>query len=201
MIEKLAEHLSLLPGIGPRQAKRIAYFLAAKDTAFLEKLSELILKIKANVQQCPNCFRFFETQNLEENICDICSNINRDKTILLVIEKDVDFLNIEKIKIYNGLYFIIGGVIPLTEIEPSSKIRIKELFNFLSKNDNIKEVVLATSATAEGENTASYIIKILEPLTEKTGLKITTLGRGLSTGTELEYSDTDTIQNALKNRK
>jgi recombination protein RecR len=120
-----------------------------------------------------------------------------------VLEKEVDFENFEKAGAYQGLYFILGGVIPLTELKPSDKLRFKELFNVVQKRaqeNKLKEVIFATSATLEGDNTSQYAMKILEPLALKFKLKISKLGRGLSTGTELEYSDSDTISNALKNR-
>ncbi|MFC1775688.1 toprim domain-containing protein, partial [Patescibacteria group bacterium] len=119
-----------------------------------------------------------------------------------VVEKDVDLENVNKTGAYKGLYFILGGSLPILEQNPAKKIRARELFDRAqeySKN-GLKEVILATSATPEGENTAQYVKKILAPLAEKYGVKISALGRGLSTGTELEYSDTSTLENALKNR-
>lgn len=193
-MEKLTELFLKLPGVGPRQAKRFAYFLAGEEKQFSEELSKLILDVSKNVKQCDFCFRFIQSEQ-----CDICADPNRDRSTLLVIEKDVDMENIEKSGAYNGLYLILGGVIPLTEIKPPQKLRMKNLFDTV-QSKKPKEVILATSATAEGENTAQYIMKILEPLAKKFKIKISTLGRGLSTGTELEYSDSTTIENALKNR-
>lgn len=206
ILEKVAEFFLKFPGIGPKQARRFAYFLSAEDEAFAKELINAILELKKKVKRCPECFRFFEAKDANGNICGICSDELREKTLLLVVEKDVDFENIEKSRVYGGLYFILGGIIPLTEITPTSKIRAKELFNLVQKRaklaegNTLREVILATSATLEGENTLQYIKKILEPLALKFNLKISVLGRGLSTGTELEYSDSSTISNALKNR-
>jgi len=190
IFEKLIEIFLKFPGIGPRQAKRFAYFLAGQDAKFLKDFADNILEIKKDIKQCNSCFRFYAGPQ-----CEICSNINRDKNLLMVVEKDVDLENIEKAGIYNGKYFVLGGVMSLTN-NNLDKLKIKELFNKIKK-EQPKEIILAVSATTEGENTSLYIEKILEPL--KT--KITRLGRGLSTGTELEYSDSQTISNALKNRK
>jgi recombination protein RecR len=189
MLDKLIEYFLKFPGVGPRQAKRFAYFLALQDKNFTEDLSRLISEIKKEINQCPDCFRFFEGEK-----CVICSSLNRDKNILMIIEKDVDLENIERAGVYNGKYFILGGVMPLTN--DKNNLRFKELYNKVSK-EKPKEIILALSANVESENTARYIEKILEPLK----IKISNLGRGLSTGTELEYSDSETIINALKNRK
>jgi len=191
MLDKLIEYFLKFPGIGPRQAKRFAYFLVSQDKNFTEDLSRLISEIKKEINQCPDCFRFFEGEK-----CAICSSLNRDKNILMIIEKDVDLENIERAGIYNGKYFILGGVMMLGGSEKENVLRFKQLFNKVSK-EKPKEIILALSANVESENTGRYIEKILEPLK----IKITKFGRGLSTGTELEYSDSETIINALKNRK
>jgi recombination protein RecR len=191
MMDKLIEYFLKFPGIGPRQAKRFAYFLASQDKNFTEDLSRLISEIKKEINQCPDCFRFFEGKK-----CAICSSLNRDKNILMLVEKDVDLENIERAGIYNGKYFVLGGVMMLGGSGKESGLRFKQLFDKVSK-EKPKEIILALSANAEGENTGRYIEKILEPLK----IKITRLGRGLSTGAELEYSDSETIINALKNRK
>jgi len=206
ILEKMAEYFIKFPGIGPKQARRFAYFLSAADENFVKEISSLLLELKKKVKRCPKCYRFFEAKGDTSEICGLCADSSRDDSLLLVVEKDVDFENIEKSHIYNGLYFILGGVIPLAETEPASKIRAKELFNIvqkkakLAKGSNLREVIIATSATIEGENTIQYIKKILEPLVAKFDFKVSVLGRGLSTGTELEYSDSSTLSSALKNR-
>jgi len=183
------------PGIGPRQAKRFAYFLADKDEQYIKNFTDTIIQVKKNIRQCPDCFRFFESTTIVDS-CGICSNINRDKSLLMIVEKDTDLENIEKSGIYNGRYFVLGGVISLNGKNNINNLRFKQLFELI-KNKKPIEAVLALSATIEGENTARYIEKILEPLK----IKITHLGRGLSTGAELEYIDSETLNNALKNRK
>jgi len=206
VLEKVAEYFLKFPGIGPKQARRFAYFLSAVDEKFVKELSGILIDLKNSVKRCSECYRFFEAKEGTPDICGLCADSRRDNTLLLVVEKDVDFENIEKSRIYDGLYFILGGVIPLAETEPTAKIRAKELFNIVQKkaklpeSSNLREIIIATSATIEGENTVQYIRKILEPLAIKFNLKISVLGRGLSTGTELEYSDSNTLSNALKNR-
>ena len=203
--DKLVEYFLKFPGIGPRQAKRFCYFLAGEEKEFSEQFAKLILEIKKGTTQCVSCFTLFEnTSHSSASIkkCGICGNLNRDSSLLMAVEKDVDLENIEKSGVYNGNYFVLGGTLPLAGNGSAGNIRIKELFNKIkSANSNgtkkIEEIIIATSATIEGENTARYIEKILEPLK----IKITRLGRGLSTGTELEYIDSDTMSNALNNRR
>ena len=198
-LEKLIEYFLKFPVIGPRQAKRFAYFLAEQNPDYIKIFSELIAEIKKDVRQCVSCYKFFEESgDIKE--CSLCRNINRDK-IIMTLEKDVDLENIERTGIYRGKYFVLGGVISFAN-NNHEEPRFKELFKKV-KNEKPDEIIIATSATIEGENTARYIEKILQPLQEDQSkpIKITRLGRGLSTGTELEYIDTETMSNALKNRK
>jgi recombinational DNA repair protein RecR len=121
----------------------------------------------------------------------------------MIVSHDVDFENIEKTHFYNGYYFILGGTIPILEKNPEKRIRQKELIENIEKkiSNGLSEIILALSYNPEGENTLTYLEQILKPITDKNNIKISTLGRGLSTGTELEYSDSDTIKNALRNRQ
>jgi len=145
--------------------------------------------------------RFFIEDKSKNKICLICGNDQRDQEKLMIVSKDVDFETIEKSGSYNGLYFILGGTIPILEKSPERRVRSKELLTRIERvGEELKEIILAMNVNAEGENTEEYIRKILEPLASKFNFKISLLGRGLSTGTELEYSDTETIKNALRNR-
>ncbi len=203
-ISELIELFSKFPGIGPRQAKRFVYFLLSKDPQYRNELSEALARLNEEIVQCASCFRYFQKKAQEETLCSLCQDKERSKEQLLIVEKDVDFENMHKAGIWNGFYFILGGVIPLLEKEPAKKIRARELFHIIqerAKNDGLREVVLAMNANHEGENTAIYLLKILEPLVEKYSLSITSLGRGLSTGTELEYSDKETLKDALSSRR
>ena len=201
-IEKLAEIFSKFPGIGPRQSKRFVYFLLTRDKNFLEDLSSNLLSLKKNIKVCQFCQRFFQSENSKSDFCKICDDSNRDTSALMVVEKDADLGNIESAGVYNGRYFILGGTVPILEENPEKIVRAKEFLTLLEneiKENGLNEVILATSANPEGDSTHSYLISILKPFIEN-GVKVSTLGRGLSTGTELEYSDKDTLKSALENR-
>ena len=199
VVEKLAQIFKEFPGIGERQAKRFVYFLMAKTPAYSENLSGLILELKKDVAQCSECFRFF-IKRKGEKICNLCSSQNIDSSVLLVVEKDSDLESVRKSGVYNGKYFIFGGLVPIIEKNTKSYVRIEELKQRL-KNNGAKEVILAFSLNPQGNHTDSYVRSELKNIAEEKGIKISSLGRGLSTGTELEYSDNDTLKNALKNRQ
>lgn len=199
-ISRLTEYFREFPGIGPRQAKRFVYFLLTKNPIYLEELSKLIIEVKKNIKVCDSCFRFY--QNTNSNICNICLDINRDISQLMIVSRDVDFEAIEKSKVYNGYYFILGGNIPILDKEPEKKVRLNQLFERINRDkDKIKEIILSLNANAEGEHTTEFIRNYIKEKFPSSDFSITILGRGLSTGTELEYSDSDTIKNALKNRE
>lgn len=194
-IQNLIELLSKIPSIGPRQAARISLHLAKKPVDFLDKLSDSIKNIKLKANQCGVCYAMADSS--EKNICQICANPQRDQTKLAVFEKDLDMINFEKSKIFNGHYHILGGVVSPLNGDVIENLKIKELFFRIKNNGEIKEIILATNPTTEGDSTALYIEKILSPLK----IKITRLGRGVSKGSELEYADEETIFNAFVNRK
>lgn len=199
--QKLIELFKEFPGIGPRQAKRFVYFLLNKNPSYANDISNLIKEVRSTVHSCDTCFRFFP--NNTNATCSTCRDNTRDTKSLMIISHDVDFENIEKTRFYNGYYFILGGTVPILEKNPEKRIRQKELLETLENKikNGLKEIIIALSYNPEGENTLSYIAQLLKPITDKSGIKISTLGRGLSTGTELEYSDSETIKNALKNRQ
>lgn len=204
-IQKLAELFSQFPGIGPRQSKRFVYFLLTRPEGFRAQLARLIADLEGKVATCEHCYRFF-TRRAEATVsrCSLCANPERERTTIMVVEKDVDLKAIEKSGLYKGLYFVLGGRVPILEKNPDERIRSKKLLDRVegdAREKKLVEVILALSLTSDGENTMEYLAKLLEPLARKHGLKLSTLGRGLSTGTELEYSDADTIKNALSSRR
>ncbi len=137
-------------------------------------------------------------------MCEICSDETADHSTLIIVEKDADLENVRKAGSYNGLYFVLGGLVPILDKNPEARIRIialKKRIENLIKNGQLKELILALSASVEGDNTADYVHAELRDLATKNNLTISTLGRGLSTGTELEYSDPDTIREALRGRR
>jgi recombination protein RecR len=200
-IEKLADYFKEFPGIGERQAKRFVYFLLHKNPNFLQELGQSILSLKNSIHQCSSCFLFF--QGDKKFLCENCSNPKTDRSMLLVIEKDADYENLKKSKNYNGMYFILGGLIPVVTKDISNFVRTKELLKAIEerlKSGELKEVILALSLNPQGENTDTHLREIISPLQKDFEFNISSLGRGLSTGTELEYSDGETIKNALHNR-
>ncbi|MEK7564012.1 MAG: toprim domain-containing protein [Patescibacteria group bacterium] len=201
VIDKLTEVFKEFPGIGERQARRFVYFLMSKTGAYNENLSSLIADIKKEVAQCRECFRFFIIKNGNNKNCDVCSDINVDTSMLMIVEKDSDLESVKKSRVYTGKYFVLGGLVPIVEKNTKSRVRIEELKNKIKNNKEIKEIVLAFSLNPQGNHTDSYVREELALILEKNNTKISSLGRGLSTGTELEYSDNETLKNALKNRQ
>lgn len=199
-IDTLAQAFMKFPGIGTRQAKRFVYFLLAQDSHYLENLAFEISELKKTISQCSECYRFYP-QTISGTLCGMCAG-DADNTTILVVEKDTDFESMHRSSGYPGRYFILGGTIPVLEQDPASKIRIRELIARVEKSaqEGLSEIILALSVNPEGDATRAYVIKTLEPITKKYNISITTLGRGLSTGTELEYSDGDTLRHAFKNR-
>ncbi len=200
-LEKLIKHFERFPGIGSRQAKRFAHHLLIEDTKNIEELAKLISEIQSSVAECTSCFRFF-SKNGGGDLCSICIDHERDRTKLTVVERDTDMDAIERSGTYDGLYFILGGTVPLLESEETKKLRGGKLKYIVETRvkEGLKEIILAFSINPDGENTARYVESILSELLKKNKLKVSHLGRGLSTGSELEYADPETIKNAIKNR-
>lgn len=197
-IEKLTEIFKDFPGIGERQAKRFVYFLMARNTEYTSNLSRLLTELKNETKQCKECFRFFVIKN-GEKLCGVCSDANTDRSLLMVVEKDSDLESIQKSKVYLGLYFVLGGLVQIVVKNTKSFVRVEELKKKILAQKP-KEVILAFSISPTGDHTDFYIRNELKEICENNNIKISSLGRGLSTGTELEYSDNETIKNALKNR-
>jgi recombination protein RecR len=190
-IAKLIEELSKLPGIGRKTAQRLAFYILEMDSLEVEKLATSIKEAKEKIHYCKICCNL-----TEGDICNICSDDRRDKSVICVLEGAKDVVAMEKTKEYNGLYHVLHGVIsPMENIGPN-EIKIKELLNRL-KDGVVKEVILATNPTVEGEATALYISKLLKPL----GIKITRIAHGIPVGGDLEYFDEVTLSKALENRR
>ena len=203
IIDKLTEKFKDFPGIGERQARRFVYFLMSRHGAYTDDLTRLIAELKKDATQCRECFRFFlKNSNSQAPVCEICANVNTDTSLLLVVEKDSDLESIRKSRTYTGQYFVLGGLVPIVEKTTKSRVRIEELKNKLKvESEKLKEVILAFSLSPQGDHTDLYVREQIRDIAEKNKVKISSLGRGLSTGTELEYSDNDTLKNALKNRQ
>lgn len=202
-LNRLHDLFKQFPGIGPRQAKRFVYFLLNSPEGLRSALAREILELASHVTMCSSCFRYFDKKRMDTDRCLICRDDSRDSVSLMVVAKDVDLDAIEKSHVYNGYYFVLGDALSLIEKEPELKIRTIELIETIERRAaaGMKEIILALSLNSEGEHTREYVESLISPLAKQHGIKISMLGRGLSTGTELEYSDAETIKNALLSRK
>lgn len=189
-IAKLIEEFARLPGIGKRSAERLAFHILKQPKAQVESFSKALLDAKDKITFCPVC------QSLTDRVpCAICDNPRRNKSVICVVENPKDILAMEKTKEFSGLYHVLHGVIsPMDGIGPDD-IRIKELL-LRAEKEPIKEIIMATNPTIEGEATAMYISKLFRPL----GVKVTRIAHGLPVGGELEYADEVTITRALEGR-
>lgn len=190
-IANLIEQLSHLPGIGRKTAQRLAFYILEMEDIDAEKLSKSIIDAKEKIRLCSICCNL-----TDEDPCNICRDDIRDKSIICVVEGAKDIIAMEKSREYKGQYHVLHGVIsPMDNVGPDD-IRVKELLNRLS-NDEIKEIVLATNPTVEGEATALYISRLIKPL----GIKVTRIAHGIPVGGDLEYFDEVTLAKAMDNRR
>jgi recombination protein RecR len=201
-IERLTESFEKFPGIGPRQARRFVQFLLHQSPSYRNTLAEDIKKLGLNTFQCKACYRWSVKNGEKDGLCNICGNSKRDNGLLFVVEKEADIDNVERSG-FKGLYFVLGGAVPLAAEEPEKHIKARELLARIEADASLgilKEIILGLSATSEGDHTRLILQEKLLPISEALNFKISSLGRGLSTGSELEYADPDTIAEALGNR-
>lgn len=194
-LEQLQELFKRFPGIGQRQAMRFAYFIANARSAYIDDLKKGIDGVRNSVTRCNFCYAL--TEDILNGKCRICRDTERDQSLLLVVEKEADRERIITSGVYKGMYFVLGGLLPAIETN-KSYMRTEELSKRIQTDTNIQEIILALSATPDGERTTHYLQTQLKP--QGGDKKISLLGRGLSTGTEIEYSDPSTIESALKGR-
>lgn len=194
-IQKLIDLFAKFPTVGPKTASRFVFYLIKIPKEKIEELTGAIKELRNKIKLCPLCFNSFEA---EEELCPICSDGRRDKTLICIVEKEVDLEAIEKTKKFKGLYFVLGGTITGFEKEKEKmEERVGKLIERIEKDPKIKEVILALNPTTEGQNTSLWLQRKLKSLE----IKITQLGRGLPTGGELEYADEETLTSALESRK
>ena len=198
-IDKLAELFERFPGIGPRQAQRFVQFLLRNSSSFRRELAESIQEVGTSVSRCPCCMRFHAGERGE---CGICVDKKRNIALLAVVANDADLLALERSGTYRGRYFVLGGTVSLSS-EKQTGLRDKELIKSIPERTKagLTEIILALPASPEGDVTAEHVREILIPFSQEHGFTITALGRGLSTGSELEYADPDTLRSALDNRR
>lgn len=190
-IANLIEQFSKLPGIGKKTAQRLAFYILEMEDLEAEKLSMAIVNAKEKISLCSICCNL-----TDDDPCYICSNENRDKSLICVVEGAKDIIAMERSREYKGEYHVLHGVIsPMDNIGPKD-IKIRELLNRLS-DDIVKEVIIATNPTVEGEATALYLSKLIKPL----GVKVTRIAHGIPVGGDLEYFDEVTLSKAMDNRR
>lgn len=191
-VMRLIEEFHRLPGVGPKTAQRLTFYLlrAPKDQAL--SLAEALAQLKDRIVTCAICSNI-----AEENPCAICRDEARERSIICVVEEPLDVLALERTREYHGLYHVLHGAIsPVEGIGPED-LRIQELLNRIQRGGAVKEIVLATNPNLEGEATAMYLERLIKPL----GIKMTRLARGLPVGGDLEYADEVTLTRALEGRR
>jgi recombination protein RecR len=190
-LARLIEEFYKLPGIGPKSAQRLAYYLLRMPTAEARSLAEAIIEMKERVTFCSIC------QNVTEvDPCRVCSDERRDRSVICVVEEPLDILALERTQAYCGLYHVLHGAIsPMDGIGPED-LKVAELLNRL-RSGQVQEIILATNPNLEGEATSMYLSRLLSPL----GPKVTRLARGLPVGGDLEYADDVTLARALEGRQ
>lgn len=189
-IKKLIEEFSKLPGIGAKTAQRLAFHIVNQPEDVAARFSEALIDAKKNTKYCTQCCTI-----TDDDLCPICKSEKRDKSMIMVVEESKDLVAYERTKQFRGLYHVLHGAIsPMLGIGPN-EIRIKELLTRLT-DDRVKEVILATNSTVEGETTAVYISKLLKPFE----IKVSRIANGVPVGGDLEYVDEITLLRALEGR-
>ena len=190
-ITKLITQFEKLPGIGHKTAVRLAFFVLESPKSYAEEMSKVLIEAKEKVKFCSKCYNITESDP-----CEICSSKKRDESVICVVENVKDVVAMEKTHEYKGLYHVRHGCIsPMNNIT-AGDIKIKELLERLS-DDKVKEVILATNPTVEGEATAMYIARLIKPL----GIRVSRIAHGIPVGGDLEYTDEITIIKALEGRR
>lgn len=190
-IKNLIASLARLPGIGPKQAERMVFYLLKNDVRRLEELGKELMNIKSQVKICTGCGNFVEGK------CGICNDEKRDKNKICVVAEPQDILAIEKTREFDGIYHLLGGlIIPTAGVTPD-KLKIKELEEKIKKNKNNLEIIIALDQNIEGESTSLYLVSILK---KHSHVRLSKLARGLPMGSDLEYADEVTLGSALKGR-
>lgn len=190
-IQRLLDELGRLPGIGPKSAQRIAYWLLNADRATALRLADAIVEVKDTVHFCSCCFNY-----AQDDLCEICASEKRDHTMICVVSEPHDIPPIERTALYNGTYHVLGGALsPMEGIGPDD-LHIAELMKRLADGE-VQEVLLATNPNVEGETTASYLARLIKPL----GIRVTRLASGLPVGGDLEFADEVTLGRAIESRR
>ena len=191
-LDILADHFGRLGGIGKRTAMRLAFSVLDMTDEQAQSFADAIVGAKKSIHFCPVC------QNLTDlDMCPVCSDLSRDRSVICVVQDTKSLMAIEKVREFRGVYHVLHGLIsPMQNITPDA-IRIKELVERIGTGDEVKEVIIATNPTAEGEATAMYIARLLKPF----GVRVTRIANGIPVGGELEFADEFTLQRAFEGRR
>ena len=190
-MSRLIDELKRLPGVGPKSAQRIAFHLLGVNRDEAQQLSDAVTDMRDKIRLCSQCNNIAEGE-----LCPICSDPNRDRTTVCVLEQPNNIMIVERTRQYNGLYHVLHGVIsPLRNVAPED-LKVKNLLERL-KDDEIEEIILATSPTTEGQATATYLARLLKPL----GVTVSRIGMGIPVGSELEFIDEATMVESIENRR
>lgn len=195
-IAALIEELAKLPGVGVKTAQRLAFFLLRSPQDQAKRLSEAIVRVKERMTHCSRCFNI-----TEEDPCAICANPGRERQVICVVEEPLDVIALERTGVYKGLYHVLHGALSPMNGIGRRELRLDELLKRLSADPEIKEVILATNPGFEGDYTAGVIKKDIQERAALSHLRITALARGLSTSSDLEYADEETLSRALEGRR
>jgi len=190
-IAELTDFFQRFPGIGPKSAQRLAFHLLKMPLSDVEKFAEKMINAKKTVKCCSTCFNMSASDP-----CEICSDDNRDKSVICVVAETKDLIAVEKTREFKGQYHVLQGVISPIDGIGAADIRVKELLTRIAEND-IKEVILALNPSVEGEATTLYIAKLLKNF----GIKISRIALGIPVGSDLEYADEITLARALEGRR
>lgn len=200
-IHRLEYFFTLFPGVGSRQARRFVHYLLKQSPQHLSELSHLIAQLPDQVRECVECHRYFPKKGPHTEKCPVCADPLRDPTQLLIVEKDADLEAIERAHTYTGYYYVLGGTLGILEKNPEKVIRLSALKRRVESMKALHEVIIATAVTPESEHTGDFVRLALRDMCVERNILITRLGRGVSTGSEIEYADADTLRNALLGRK
>jgi recombination protein RecR len=189
-VARLIEAFNRLPGVGPKSAQRLTYFMIRMPRAEAEALAEAVISVKDRIVLCSKCLNI-----TEDTVCGVCTNERRDRTRICVVEEPLDVLALERTRAYDGLYHVLHGSISPVNGIGAEQLKIRELLDRL-RDETVTEIILATNPNLEGEATSMYLQRLISPL----GITVTRLARGLSSGADLEYADEMTLANALEGR-
>ena len=190
-VARLIEELQRLPGIGPKSAQRLAFYILKGEDSDVLRLADALAEVKRSVHFCPRCFNFAEA-----DLCDICADSRRDATVICVVEEPKDIVAFERTGEYSGLYHVLQGVIsPIDGVGPE-QLRVRELIDRLGPGE-MTEFVVATNPSVEGETTALYLARLIKPL----GVRVTRIASGLPVGGDIEYADEVTLGRAMEGRR